>query len=371
MTFSKRLDWLAPPNRLASALAVRRGDLVNLTGSNPAAAGLVHDLAVLAALCDPAALRYDPDPAGLPCAREAIARIHGGSPSRILLTASTSEAYSYLFKLLCDPGDEILVPRPSYPLFEYLARLESVEVRQYSMRYQEGWWIEPDEWARRVSSRTRAIVVVNPNNPTGSYLKAEEIAALDALAVERGIAVISDEVFMDYRLTEDPAPPWPACNALTFRLNGLSKMLGLPQMKLGWIAVEGPDACDAFERLELIADTFLPVGAPVQHAVAAWLGSRGTFQAGVLARLRTNLDAARRWCHPLRVEGGWSAVLPLPRTRTDEEWAIELLTRYGVLIQPGYFYDFESGAYAVVSLITPPDLFEEGMRRIHSAFAVP
>jgi aspartate/methionine/tyrosine aminotransferase len=359
------LDWEARPNRLARALESRSGAVLDLTVSNPTRVGLTVDQDALGALADSGSRYYDPDPRGLRRARAAI-----GDPDRFLLTASTSEAYSFVFKLLCEPGDEVLVPRPSYPLFDHLARLDSVVVRQYSLQYHEGWWIEPDEWSRRVTERTRAVVVVNPNNPTGSYLKRADVERLEALCAERGIAIISDEVFADYQLdaSSDIVPSLrDNRRALTFCLNGLSKMLGLPQMKLGWIEVAGPPALreEAMARIEWIADTYLSVGAPVQHAVEAWMGMRDAFQRTLLGRLRENLHALEP-LRPLRVEGGWSAVVKLPATRSEEDWALRLLDE-GVLVQPGYFYDFDSEPFAVLSLITEPATFRAGVDRLASA----
>lgn len=378
MTFSNRLDWDAKPNRLSEALSARQRaglEVLDLTVSNPTRAGIAYDeSAILEALADPATVTYEPSARGLDRARAAVAGSLGlADIESLFLTASTSEAYSWLFKLLCDPGSEILVPRPSYPLFEYLAHLESVRVRQYSLRYDEGWWLPPGELERHVTDRTRAVVVVNPNNPTGSYLKRAEAARLFDLCASRRIAIISDEVFADYRFRDSPdlvTTLAAASSALTFSLGGLSKALGLPQMKLGWIVVSGPE--DAREqtchRLELIADTYLSVSAPVQHAAERWLSLRGPFQARLMERLRANLDALESMARPLHVEGGWYATLPLPRTRLEEEWALEFLNR-GVLTQPGYFYDFETEGRVVLSLLTQPGVFREGVGRMRSASA--
>ncbi len=365
MRYSSRLPWTAPQNELTRRLAARRAaglPILDLTESNPTRAGIAYPGSeLLRALADPAALTYEPTAEGLPAARAAIAAFHGVEPDQVLLTASTSEAYAFLFKLLCDPGDEILVPRPSYPLFEFLAAVEAVTVRHYPLHYQEGWWIDTRALEALITPRTKAIVVVSPNNPTGSYLKRAELAALEALCTAHGLALISDEVFTEFSL-EDPPDPLraPPCSA-TFSLNGFSKLLGLPQMKLGWIVTR--DA-EARARLELIADTFLSVSAPVQHAAAHWLAThRDGFISSMRDRLRGNLTLLGA-ATTLRVEGGWYAILRLPRTRGEEEWAIELLEREGVLIQPGYFYDFETEAFAVVSLLTRPDIFAEGISRI-------
>jgi hypothetical protein len=367
--FSSRLDWNLETNRL-SALLKSKQRVLDLTESNPMHAGLNYPREeILGALADAHALRYDPEPRGLLSAREAVAKYYGDVPaSRILLTASTSEAYSYLFKLLCDPGDEILSPRPSYPLFEFLAGLESVRVVQYPLRYDGAWHIDFDALERAITPRTRAIVVVNPNNPTGSFLKREEWARLERL----GIPILSDEVFSDYAFLPDDsrvrsltkAPEAPA-----FSMSGLSKIAGLPQIKLGWIVASGPGHEEALDRLELIADTYLSVATPVQIALPRLLDAAVAVRGQILDRTRANLALLRRMtgksaARPLHVEGGWSAVLQVPRTRSEEEWAIALLDRRDVLVQPGYYFDFDSEAFLVVSLLTPPDVFEEGLRRL-------
>jgi hypothetical protein len=365
--FSHRLPWEQPENefsRLLRSKREQRGELFDLTGSNPTQAGIeAWPQELLAALSNPRALRYEPAPAGLEDARAAVAAVHGVDARRVLLTASTSEAYAFLMKLLCDPGDEILAPRPSYPLFEFLAALESVSIRQYSLRYSEGWWIDMDSVRGAISGRTRAVIIVNPNNPTGSYVKRGELDTLAGL----GLPIISDEVFADYCLNP-AASQMPTISRETrvpvFCLGGLSKSLGLPQMKLGWIVHDGSEAIS--RRLELIADTYLSVSAPVQHAAAGWLGQREAFQRALLARLRENLAAAPE---ALPVEGGWYAIVRLDATRAEEDWTLHLLRDHNVVVQPGYFFDFESEPYAVISLLTPPDVFREGMKRIRAAQA--
>ena len=360
LVFSSRLPWQTPRNELTRRLERQGGAAYDLTESNPTRAGIAYDRsAILAPLSNPASLVYEPAAAGLPAARQAVATYCGVSTADVLLTASSSEAYSFLFKLLCDPGDEILTPHPSYPLFEWLASLEAVTVKQYPLRYQEGWWIDTAALQEMITPRTRAIVVVNPNNPTGSYVKQAELAALTSF----GLPIISDEVFADYAFEPDPQRVTALASASlrAFSLGGFSKLLGLPQMKLGWIVTR--DA-EAHARLELIADTFLSVSAPVQHAAASWLELRRPFQAAMMARLAGNLAWLRARCQPLRVEGGWYATLRLPRTRSEEEWAIAFLEEDDVLIQPGYFYDFETEAFAVLSLLTRPEIFREGVSRI-------
>ena len=376
--FSSRLKWDTSPNPLAQLLAKKRGegaDILDLTASNPTHANLSYPgEEILAALADARALRYDPDPRGLLTAREAVSAYYAerGADvpvSRILLTASTSEAYAYLFKLLADPGDEILVPRPSYPLFEYLAAMEAVHVRQYPLRYDGGWHIDFAALEHAVTARTRAIVVVNPNNPTGSYLKRGERERLEALK----LPILSDEVFSDFSFAADPrrVPTLAGeSNVLTFSMSGLSKIAGLPQMKLGWIAAGGPGHEAAIEGLEWIADTFLSVATPVQLALPRLLAASAAIQAQILARTRENLawlcEAAgpASPCQVLHVEGGWCAVLQVPRTRSEQDWTLHLLSERNVLVQPGFFYDFESEAFLILSLLTAPEIFRAGIGRV-------
>ena len=361
--FSRRLNWRAHDNALSKALA-RHKPRFDLTASNPTRCGLAIPPEITAAFDNPSALLYEPDPRGLESAREAI-----GLPEHSLLAASTSEAYSWLFKLLCDPGDEVLVPRPSYPLFEFLGQLECVDVRQYSLRYAEGWWLDFESLRDSITPRTRAILFVHPNNPTGQFLKHAELDQLAELCVTRNIALISDEVFAEYSLVDDPA----RCatlgdngRCLTFVLGGLSKTAGLPQMKLAWLTASGPGAADAARALELIADTYLSVSTPVQIAVPRLLAHGAAIRAQIQARTRANFALVRSAA--LQVEGGWYAILPAPRARTEDEWAIALLAEHGVLTQPGYFYDFESDGWLVVSLLTPEDDFARGLAMIQAAF---
>ena len=320
----------------------------------------------------------DPTPNGLYSAREAVSRYYAGhgmevSPSRILLTASTSEAYAYLFKLLASPGDEILTPRPSYPLFEYLAAMESVTVRQYPLRYDGAWHIDFAALETLTGPRTRALVVVNPNNPTGSFIKQDEAWRLEAFAAERGLAILSDEVFADYAFLEDPARVTTlagACDALTFVMSGLSKVAGLPQMKLGWIVASGPGHEAALRGLEWIADTFLSVSTPIQVALPRILSQSATVREQIRLRTQTNLAILHKAvrlnspCQILNVEGGWYAIVRVPNTMSEEQRALELLAKDDVLVQPGFFYDFESEAFLVLSLLTPTETFTEGVRRI-------
>ena len=378
--FSSRSSFDLAPNRLAIAVDRARASgrpLFDLTLSNPTRARLpVPEGAILAALATPSATLYDPLPFGLLQARSAVAddlRRDGVNvaPERVLLTASTSEAYAFLFKLLCDPGDEVLVPSPSYPLFEHLARLESVAAVPYGLAYDGAWHVDFRSLHEAIGQRTRAVVVVSPNNPTGSYLKREELDAIASL----GLPIVSDEVFARYPLREDPRRALSALDAkgasLVFALGGLSKVAALPQMKLAWIAAGG-DASrvnDSLARLEVIADAFLSVGTPVQHAAPALLEAGRVTQRAIATRTRQNLawlmEAVRgSTVSLLDVEGGWYATLRLPNLRSDEDWAVGLLEGEGVYVHPGHFFDFVGPPYVIVSLLTEEETFCEGARRV-------
>jgi len=376
--FSSRLNWSQETNRLSELLARKRqsgAPILDLTESNPTHAGFAYPPELLAPLADPRALTYDPVARGLDSARAAVSRYYNGAipPSRILLTASTSEAYSHLFKLLADPGDEILVPRPSYPLFEFLAHLDSVQVRHYPLRYDGAWHIDFHALEQTLTNRTRAIVIVNPNNPTGSFLKRDELDRLESF----GIPLIADEVFSDYAFSDDPQRVRSLAGdrrVLTFSMSGLSKIAGLPQMKLGWIVASGPHHETALHRLDLIADTYLSVATPVQLALPALLASNIGDQirrrtAANLAHLRRTIEGSP--IHLLHVEGGWYATLQVPRLRTEEEWSLTLLDQHDVLVQPGFFFDFESEAFLVLSLLTPPEIFQAGLTRISALEPLP
>jgi aspartate/methionine/tyrosine aminotransferase len=361
--FSSRLLWDLRPNKLTRLVAEKRAagvPLVDLTESNPTNIGLPYPAGeILDAFHSVESLRFEPNPRGLLKAREAIAATFDTppDPDNVLLTASTSEAYAFLFKLLTDPGDEVLVPRPSYPLFEFLAALESVRVVQYPLHYFEEWSLDVHALKSAVTPRTRAIVLVNPNNPTGSYLKQNELVALLDICAANNLALISDEVFADYAFGPDKRRVRTLADVagvLTFALSGLSKMCALPQMKLGWIAVNGPQAqrAEAIARLELIADTFLSVGTPVQHAAPRLLALRNRIQSTIRLQTNDNLAWLRSQNLPiLHVEGGWYAIVRAPRVRTEEEWVLHLLDSHNTLAQPGYFYDFDSEAFLVLSLL--------------------
>lgn len=377
--FSARSSTSTGANRLGLALEAARArgqGLVDLTESNPTRAGIPYaDQAILSALGDPGALRYTPDPRGIASARQAVVAAlglgaHGIDAERVLLTASTSEAYAHLFKLLCDPGDEVLIPAPSYPLFEYLARFENVTTVPYRLAYDGAWHVDLDALRRAKTSRTRAVVIVTPNNPTGSFVSRDELDALSGL----GVPIVSDEVFASYSFDDDPRRIETALEArdtLVFALGGLSKLAALPQLKLGWMVVGGPErvARAAIERLELIADAYLSVATPVQLALPRLLESRSVAASGILERIGSNWRALGARVEGtavtrLHASGGWYAVLRLPRAMPEEDWALEFLVRDAVAVHPGYFYDFEQEPFVVVSLLTAPNAFDTGIHRI-------
>jgi aspartate/methionine/tyrosine aminotransferase len=406
--FSRRLAWPHHENRLAALLREKRGRgkrLHDLTESNPTRAGIAYPgERIAAALADPGVVAYEPDPRGLSEARAAVAawcarRGIDASADRMVLTASTSEAYAFLFKMLADPGDTILVPRPSYPLFDYLAALEAVRVAPYPFALDHRWQIDPAALERALrapspAAPARAVVVVNPNNPTGTALRAGERAAIDALCAGSGAALISDEVFLDYLFGEAAgtasaaaagtgarpddivsaagrrtgAPP----AALTFTLGGLSKACGLPQMKLGWILVDGPEDLrqEALERLEFIADAFLSVGTPVQRAAGRLLAIGDEVAGLIRARVRANLAVLQAAvpqsssCRVLAADGGWYAVLQVPAVQPEEDLVLALLDRDDVVVHPGYFFDFPREAFLVLSLLPEPATFAAAVERV-------
>jgi aspartate/methionine/tyrosine aminotransferase len=380
--FSRRTEWKLSQNEYTQALERFRSSgrkLLDLTASNPTNIGLRYEAERLLKLLSQAqSLEYEPVAKGLLPAREAVAAYYSQrgsqlSPEQLFLTVSTSEAYSYAFRLLCDPGDEVLVPQPSYPLFEFLADLQDVKLVSYELIYDHGWQIDFHSLECAITHKTRGVLVVHPNNPTGSYVKQAEKTLLDRICSERELAVIADEVFLDYSLAAGDELSFAGSQvALTFTLSGLSKISGLPQMKVAWMAVSGPEevASDAIARMEVIADTYLSMNAPLQWALPGMLASRTGIQEQLLARVRANLaelDALlkeQHLCHRLGVEGGWYAILRVPATRSDEKLTIELLERESVLVQPGHFYDFASDGYLVLSLITPAEEFREGARRL-------
>src|SRR5258706_7629102 len=384
--FAKRTNWNFTPNRLSEVLSANRAAgklLLDLTVSNPTECGFEYDRsAILNALGNPAALSYEPDPRGLEFARRAVAGYYAGrkeevSAEDIFLTTSTSEAYSYVFRTLCDPGDEVLIPSPSYPLFDFLADIQDVSLVRYPLLYDHGWLIDFHALEQAITPRTRGVIVVHPNNPTGHFAKHGEIAKLNSICSAREIALIADEVFLDFSLDGMKAVSFAANRgAPTFTLSGLSKISGLPQMKAAWLIAGGPPQwkSEALARLEVIADTYLSVNATVQLAIPRFLEQRHAFQKQVISRVRRNLAeldrqlAEQRTSSRLIVEGGWCAVLRVPATRSDEDLAIELLTAKGVSVHPGHFYEFVGDGYLVVSLITPERIFAEGTIRLLSLF---
>jgi aspartate/methionine/tyrosine aminotransferase len=379
--FSRRLPPETRPNAITSeraALDSSGAAIVDLTESNPTRVGLAYASDLLDSLASPAALTYSPQPLGLESARAAVAadcarRGARVDPDRVVLAASTSEAYAWLFKLFCNPGDAILAPQPSYPLFEHLARLEGVRLVPYAIEYHGRWEIDVETVAA-APAETRLMLAVSPNNPTGHTLSSRELAQLTAICRDRGWPLVVDEVFADYTLDE-PAPLTDVAatsDVLTFTLGGASKTLGLPQVKLGWIVVGGPGAerQAALAMLELIADTYLSVSTPVQVAAPDLLRRAAPIREAIHDRVRVNLRRARELaaafpsCRVLRVDGGWAAPIRIPATRSEEATVLELLRRERVFVHPGYFFDFSHEAFLVVSLLPEPAVFGEALERV-------
>jgi len=380
--FSTRIPWSARPNALTRALAGSGPPAIDLTTSNPTRVALAYpDDALRSALARAATVRYAPDPRGLRSAREAVAQYYATehgiavNPDHIVLTASSSESYAFLFKLLADPGDFVRVPRPSYPLFEHLAGLEGVRTLPFDYGYDGAWHLAPAAFVNHArDTRVRAIVVVHPNNPTGAFAKRAERNTLHDQCTREGAVLVSDEVFADYAFAPDDAraPSFAGETEVpTAVLGGLSKCVGLPGVKLGWIVLAGPTTWieSAMSRLELVSDTWLSVGASVQAAAPELLRIGASVRDAIRARTCANLETARDLldaregsaCSALRVEGGWSLPVRLPATRDDEAWAITLLERDGVLTQPGYFYDMDAGTHLVLSLLVEPAAFRAGL----------
>lgn len=391
--FAKRTNWNLQTNRLSEALARHRTaakPLLDLTASNPTKCGFDYDSeAFLRALANPGSLAYEPQAQGMLAAREAVAKYYAErrehvSPADIILTTSTSEAYSFAFRLLCDPGDEILVPAPGYPLFDFLADVLDAKLVRYPLLYDYGWQIDFEALERAITPTTRAVVVVHPNNPTGSYCSPAEAEKLSGICSRHGLALIADEVFLDFALPREPGggtdersetPPRSfvaSDRALTFTMSGLSKICGLPQMKFAWLVASGPAdiKAQALSRLEIIADTYLSMNAPIQHAAGTFLAGRAQFQRQLMHRVQANLAeldrqlALQHSCSRLEIQGGWYAVIRVPRTRPDEDLAIDLLERENVSVHPGHFYDFAAEGNLVVSLIPPGEELSEGIARL-------
>jgi alanine-synthesizing transaminase len=390
--FASRTKWRLDPNQFAQELDAHRRagkEMLDLTVSNPTECGFVYpEQEILTALADPRVLVYSPESKGLREAREAVADYYRGrpgfagpgarvDPERIVLTSGTSEGYSHIFRLLCEPGDEILVPAPSYPLFEFLADLADIRLIPYPLLYDHGWQIDFSTLRVTLTSRSRAVLVVHPNNPTGSFVKPREAGELAEICAAREMAIVADEVFLDYTGGPGPAATFALHDAaLTFTLSGLSKISLLPQMKLAWMVVSGPQALvhTAIERLEIIADTYLSPSTPVQLALPKFLALRSGLQEQLQRRTSANLavlDGVLRESKLLARldrEGGWYAVLRVPVTGPDESLAVALLERCSILVHPGHFFNFSRDGFLVLSLITPEAQFQEGVWRLRNFF---
>ncbi len=381
--FSSRTDWLLAPNRLTRQLEERRREglpVLDLSESNPTRCGFAAEPEILKSLQDPRLLTYEPDPRGLLRARQAVCDYYAAGgvsvrPEQVFLTTSTSEGYTYVFRLLADPGDKVLIPQPSYPLFDFLAGINDLEVVSYPLHYSENWYIDLDEMRNGWVPRAKAVIVVHPNNPTGSFVKSGEFDFLAEYCRQNDGVLIADEVFADYVLEagDDRVLSHAATSdVLTFTLSGLSKISALPQMKLGWVVVSGPKGQleTALERLEVIADTYLSLSAPIAHALPALLEHRKKVQPRIMERLNSNLkwlDRETASCQQVKrfkVGGGWYAVLKVPETVSDEDWAVDLLATDGVLVHPGHFYDFADDGHLVLSLLTKELTFQEATGRI-------
>lgn len=381
--FSARTNWPLAANRLAVLVERYRKENVpflDLTESNPTRCGFRYDNEEIgAALRDPGVLAYEPDPRGLLPARQAVTEYYREcgvecDPQQIFLTTGTSEAYSHIFRLIADPGDSILVPRPSYPLLDFLARLDGLELVSYSLVYDRGWRMDLESLTRSLTTQTKAIVIIQPNNPTGSFVRKDELESVLATCQKHDLALISDEVFADYGFAPEAAQirSGSCSRVLSFALSGLSKISGLPQMKLAWILVNGPAErlSHAAVRLEIITDTYLSVGAPLACALPRLLETRRALVPQILNRLRSNLSSLDGQLSKvplvtrLATEGGWYVILKLPSTRSDEEWALEFLDREGVLVHPGHFYDFTREGYVVLSLLPRPEVFQQGIGKL-------
>ena len=383
--FATRTQWNLNSNRLAKALEevrTRGGELLDLTASNPTECGFQYDGAsILKALITPAVLKYHPDPRGLQSARLAVQNYYEQRGQRVrledlILTTSTSEAYSFAFRLLCNPGEEVLVPTPSYPLFDFLAEIQDVKLVRYPLVYDHGWQIDFHSLEGAITPRTRGVIVVHPNNPTGHFTKAGEISKLNQVCTAHDLAIIADEVFLDFSLNSEHAGSFTANQSvLTLTMSGLSKISGLPQMKFSWLAINGPvnKKTEALARLEIIADTFLSMNAAIQAAAPTLVAQRHGFQQQLTARVRGNLAeldkqlSEQKSCTRLEIEGGWYGVIRVPALRSDEELALELLEE-GVYLHPGHFYDFPAEGYLVVSLITREREFAEGIEKLLAHF---
>ncbi len=381
--FSQRTNWPLSSNLITSTLEKLRQDkapILDLTESNPTHCGFHYfNKELLLSLTKKENLEYQPHPQGLLQAREEISRYYEKkgmdvAADRIFLTASTSEAYSHLFRLLANPREEILFPQPSYPLFQFLADINDVQLSQYQLQYKDEWTIDIESLKNNLNPSTKAVVLVNPNNPTGSFVKEKELVILNGICKENNLSMISDEVFADFIFKKNSQTRSLGGNGevLTFTLGGISKALGLPQMKLAWIIVSGPQPLveAAQARLEIIADTYLSVNTPTQNALADWFSLKGEIQEEIGARLEENLEFLKKelkdfnTAQLFNTEGGWYVILKIPATKTEEEWVLEFLKEYRVFVHPGYFFDFPEEAHVVLSLLPAPQIFKDGVRRI-------
>jgi aspartate/methionine/tyrosine aminotransferase len=384
--FAERTNWRLTPNPLTVVIEEfrERGlPFLDLTESNPTRCGFAYDApGILGALANPLAMAYEPDPRGPLGARQSVAEYYAGrgvrvDPRQIFLTTSTSEAYAYVFRLLANPGDNVLAPAPSYPLFDFLSRLNDVKLVSYPLIYDDDWQIDFQALEPLVTPETRAVLVVHPNNPTGSFVRPREMDFLVRICEHHSLALIADEVFADYPLSPAAAGErivthTATSRILTFTLSGLSKISALPQMKLAWLVVNGPPAqlSDALDRLEMIADTYLSLSAPVAHALPKLLEGRGSIQSQISKRTRENLHWLDQQLSPgslvrrLKTSGGWYAILRLPATRSDEDWSLEFLRQDAVLVHPGHFFDFPTDGHVVLSLLPSPASFQNGIKKL-------
>jgi alanine-synthesizing transaminase len=377
--FARRTNWQQEANALNRAyeeLVGKQVKVMDLTASNPTNCGFLYPEGMLSVLSAPDNLNYNPDACGMSSAREAVARFYTRqqlriSPNDIILTASTSEAYSFLMRLLVNPGEKVLIPRPSYPLFQFLLEINDVDFDYYPLSYDGQWHLDLPSLERLADAKTKAIILVNPNNPTGSFISRAELNFLNEFCRKHHMAIISDEVFFDYSLDqEDRTSCAGNQSVLTFAMGGLSKSLGLPQMKCAWILASGPqeELRGSLARLEIIADTFLSVNTPVQNALSVWLDHASNIQGQIIARVRENWKWLKAHLNDhtelLTLQGGWYASLRIPAVKSEEEWVLEFLKEDHVRVYPGYFFDFEKEAYIVVSLLPPSADFQEAAGRI-------
>lgn len=380
--FSFRTNWSSDINPLMScleALKAQKVEIFDLTESNPTRAGFRYPKQILKPFSRSHNLLYSPESFGDQKAREAVCQMYARQgisvePSHVILTASSSEAYSFLFRLLLDPGDAVLFPQPSYPLFDFLAQLNDAQMDFYPLAYEGRWKIEKEGFQQAITSKTKVVTLVSPNNPTGCFVKPEELVFVNQACRKNDMAIICDEVFLDYVSVEEKANAKSLAgnsSVLTFTLGGLSKSLGLPQMKVSWIIVSGPkdQVSDALKRLEIIADTYLSVNTPCQNALGEWILLKDKIQQQIKARIEKNKKVLGAFCQKapftlLHSDGGWYGILELPPGACEETWSLDLLQKHHVFVHPGYFFDFHEGAHLILSYLTPENIFREGLQRI-------